>query len=269
MFGVSVPSDVDVNEESKALRIPRLSPSDGSPDYLVSGEDIVDIKPKLWDLGAQPYPWTVAPGTEVLIDPACLSGCGATGAPVKLVRDRDVLLPSCEQIIYSAYAPYSSYVAQITGDPTNAAVAFSLPGGNPKIPRLLLYKDLGIRVRASFKHASGATAPYLRIYFGNSNSLSSQLLSDGWTPTAGDEMGFDVTARITKLGVSNAGAYTVTEGRMFDSKGVSKALNNAYLDRPISTGAAISANADLYVLLACYPNNQTINIQRLQISLVP
>ena len=47
MLGVSVPSDVDVDEESKALRIPSLSPSDGAPDYLVSGEDIVDIKPKL------------------------------------------------------------------------------------------------------------------------------------------------------------------------------------------------------------------------------
>lgn len=263
MLGVSVPSDVDVDEESKALRIPRLSPSDGSPDYLVSGEDIVDIKPKLWTLGAQSFPWKIDAGSEILIDPACLSGCGATKLPIKLAGDREVLSPPGEQIIYSAYAPYSSYVAQITGDSTNAAVAFSLPGGNPKIPQLLLYKGLGIRVRASFKHASGATAPYLRIYLGNSNSLSSQLLVDGWTSAAAEEMGFDVTVRITTLGVSNAGAYTVTEGHMFDSKGVSKALNNAYLDRAIST------NVDLYVLLACFPNNQTIKIQRLQISLVP
>lgn len=263
MFGVSVPSDVDVDEESKALRIPRLSPSSGSPDYLVSGEDIIDIKPKLWTLGAQPYPWKVNAGDEVLIDPACLSGCGATKVPIKMVGDREVLMPAGEQIVYSAYAPYTSYVAQITGDPTNgSAVAIALPEGNPKIPYQFLYLNCGIRVLVSYKHAAGALAPYLRVLLGNANSASTTTLADVIVPTAGDEITFDVAARITKLGVSNAGVFT-TFGTMHDQKGLSKPLGNAYLDRAIST------DTDIYVVIACFPNNQTINIQRLQVSLVP
>ena len=241
-----------------------INDNTGQINYLGTKDNIIDIKPKPYAINAQPFPWDVDDGSGVLIDQSCLSGCGVRTSPIQLVSNSRVLEPNGEQILYSAYAPYSSYVAQITGDTSGTAVAIALPGGNPKIPWQLLYNGLGIRVKASFKHASGAIAPYLRIYLGNSTSLvSTLLLSDGWTSAVGEEMGLDVIARITKLGVSNAGAYTPTEGRMFDSKGLSKALNSSYVDRAIST------NVDLYVVPACFPNNQTINIQRLQVSLVP
>lgn len=220
------------------------------------------VPPSIYTLGAQPFPWNISTGDKVLINPNCLSGIGATKQPISLISDKEVYMPEGEQIIYSAYAPYTSYVAQITGDSTATAVAISLPGGNPKIPYQLLYLNCGIRVVVSYKHAAGASAPYLRVLLGNTNGTGSTTLADYAVPTVGDEVTIDATARLTKLGGSGTGAFT-TFGKATNQLGLSKALNTANIDRATST------DADLYVVIACFPNNQTINIQRLQVSLVP
>ena len=233
----------------------------GAIDRLETGSDIIDIKPKLYALGAQPYPWDVPVGTEIPIDPACLSGCGMVKTPIRLINDGEVLVPAGEQILYSAHAPYSSYVAQITADPTNSVVAISLPGGNPKIPVGLIYLGAGVRVVATYKHAAGASAPYLRILFGSTNGVATTTLIDG-TAAVGDELTFEATARITAFGASATGKF-LPNGTLRDSKGASKTASGSFADKGCDT------NLDFYVLLACFPNNQTINIQKLQISIIP
>lgn len=233
----------------------------GAINHLKTGSDIIDIKPKLWTLGAQPYPWDVPVGTEMLIDPACLSGCGAVKTPIRLVSDGEVLVPAGEQILYSAHAPYSSYVAQISGNPAVSAVAINLPGGNPKIPVELIYLGAGVRVVATYKHAAGGSTPYLRILFGNTNGVATTTLIDG-TAGVGDELTFEATARITAFGALSTGKF-LPNGTLRDSKGASKTASGSFVDKGCDT------NLDFYVLLACFPNNQTINIQKLQISIIP
>ena len=225
---------------------------------------IIDIAPKHHTLGAQPWPWNVPVGTEIMIDPACLSGCGAVKTPIRLVNDGEVLAPDGEQILYNAVAPYSSYVAQITGDPTTpAVVAINLPDGNPKIPVGLIYLGCGIRVVATYKHAAGASRPYLRVLFGNTAvSVSTTTLIDGSVSAAGNEVTFDVIARITKLGGTGTGLF-LPNGRAWENTGDSITAFGAFADKGCST------DLNFYVQLTCRPNNQTINIQRLQVSLVP
>ena len=237
---------------------------DPSLGYIKYGDStIIDVTPHLYTFGAQPWPWDVPEGTEIMIDPACLSGCGAVKTPIRLVNDGEVLVPDGEQILYNAVAPYSSYVAQITGDPTTpAVVAINLPGGNPKIPPGLLYLGCGIRVVATYKHAAGASAPYLRILLGNTAvSVSTTTLIDGSVSSAGNEVTFDAIARITKLGGTSTGLF-LPNGRAWENTGESITAG-AFADKGCST------DLNFYVQLTCRPNNQTINIQRLQVSLVP
>ena len=166
--------------------------------------------------------------------------------------------------MYNAVAPYSSYVAQITGDPTiGTVVAINLPGGHPKIPVGLIYLGCGIRVVATYKHAAGAFRPYLRVLFGNTAvSVSTTTLIDGSVSVAGNEVTFDVIARITKLGGTSTGLF-LPNGRAWENTGDSITAFGAFVDKPCST------DLNFYVQLTCRPNNQTINIQRLQVSLVP
>jgi len=235
---------------------------DPSLGYIKYGDStIIDVTPHLYTLGAQPYPWDVPAGTEIMIDPACLSGCGAVKTPIRLVNDGEVLAPDGEQILYNAVAPYSSYVAQISGDPTTSAVAINLPGGHPKIPAMLLYLGIGIRVVVTYKHAAGYTGPYLRVLLGNTAvSVSTSILIDGSTSIS-NEATFDAVARIAKLGDNNTGLF-LSNGRAWKNTGESIATS-AFVDRACST------DGDFYVQLACFPNSQTINIQRLQISIIP
>lgn len=257
-----MPNQIDIDGQARVLGIPRAHITDGIPDYLIVGnDDIIDIKPKLYALGAQPYPWDVPVGTEIPIDPACLAGCGAVKTPIKLINDGEVLSPAGEQILYNTVAPYSSYVAQIAGDPAGGAVAISLPGGNPKIPVGLLYLGVGIRVVATYKHAGGASNPYLRVLFGNTNGILSTTLIDG-TALAGNEITFDATARITAFGSLATGKF-LPNGVLRNNMGASVSAVGAFVDKGCST------DLDFYVLLACFPNSQTINIQKLQVSIVP
>lgn len=240
-----------------------INDNSGLIDHFETKVDVIDIKPKLYALGAQPWPWDVPAGTEIMIDPACLSGCGAVKTPIRLVNDGEVLTPDGEQILYNAVAPYSSYVAQIAGDATTGTVvAINLPGGHPKIPVGLIYLGCGIRVVATYKHAAGASAPYLRILLGNTAvSVSTTTLIDGSVSPAGNEVTFDAVARITKLGGTGTGLF-LPNGRAWKNTGESIATG-AFVDKACST------DLDFYVQLTCIPNNQTINIQRLQVSLVP
>ena len=238
----------------------------GKIDYLGTKDNIIDIKPKLYALGAHPYPWDTAVGTEIPIDPACLSGCGATKTPIRLINNGEILVPASEQPLYSAYAPYSSYVAQITGDANNSAVAIALPGGNPKIPAGLIYLGAGIRVVVTYKHAAGASNPYFRVLFGNSQLVgSASILIDG-TADIGNELTFDAIARITTLGGGVNGRF-LPHGTLRNNKGEVKQYSGsssaAFVDKVCRT------DSDFYVLLACFPNSQTINIQKLQVSIVP
>lgn len=267
ILGSKVPVQVNDPAILKTLvdqNVPSLHKTGGVVDYLVDPlyGAIIDIAPKPHTLGAQPWPWNVPVGTEIMIDPACLSGCGAVKTPIRLVNDGEVLAPDGEQILYNAVAPYSSYVAQITGDPTTpAVVAINLPGGNPKIPPGLLYLGCGIRVVATYKHAAGASAPYLRILFGNTNGVGTTTLIDGSVSATGNEVTFDAVARITRLGGTSTGLF-LPNGRAWKNTGESIATG-AFVDKGCST------DLNFYVLLAATPNNQTINIQRLQVSLVP
>jgi len=142
-------------------------------------------------------------------------------------------------------------------------VAINLPDGNPKIPVGLIYLGCGIRVVATYKHAAGASAPYLRILLGNTAvSVSTTTLIDGIVSSAGNEVTFDAVARITKLGGTGTGLF-LPNGRAWENTGDSITAFGAFADKGCST------DLNFYVQLTCRPNNQTINIQRLQVSLVP
>ena len=257
-------SPAEFNALKKYFSVPALQYLGELPARLIDPlyDAIIDIAPKLYTLGAQPYPWDVPAGTEIMIDPACLSGCGAVKTPIRLVNDGEVLAPDGEQILYSAVAPYSSYVAQISGDPTTSAVAINLPGGHPKIPAMLLYLGIGIRVVVTYKHAAGATGPYLRVLLGNTAvSVSTSMLIDG-SAVISNEATFDAVARITKLGDNNTGLF-LPNGRAWNNTGASITAATALVDKACST------DLDFYVQLACFPNSQTINIQKLQVSIIP
>jgi len=235
--------------------------TDGSGNLtsLILGDNVIDVTPKLYALGAQPYPWDVPIGGEVLVDPACLSGCGVTKLPITLVSDGDVLRVDREQVIYSKYALYSSYIAQLatadTGD-----VAFSLPGGNPKIPYGLLYLGIGMRIQASIKHASGATAPFARIYLGANGTVGDNIVMGSTLPSGGGEATYDLTIRPVSLGSS--GKF-VAKGTITDGKGGSLTNGSAFAD------VAFNSEVDNFFTIACRPNSQVVNVQWIRISLVP
>lgn len=220
-----------------------------------------DLDSSKYLLGAQPYPWDVPVGSEIRIDPECLSGCGKVKTPIRLINDGEVLVPAGEQTLYSAHAAYSSYVAQISGNASNTAVAIDLPGGHPKIPAGLLYLGIGIKVTVTYKHAAGAFGPSLRVLFGNTAvSTETTTLINGAAST-GNEVTFEAVARITKLGATSAGLF-LPNGRAWRNTGEAVAAG-VFVDKSCST------DSDFYIQLACFPNSQTINIQKLHISLIP
>jgi len=70
------------------LNLVQYNASTGS--YSVGG---VDIQQKIYTLGEHPYPWDVPVGKRIFIDPACLTGYGATLRPIELITDGEVWLP--------------------------------------------------------------------------------------------------------------------------------------------------------------------------------
>ena len=235
---------------------------DPSLGYIKYGDStIIDVTPHPYTLGAQPYPWDVSAGTKILINASCLAGEGKRLDPIVLVSDGEVWLPDGdEQVLYSSHKLSAEYISQIAGNATNSDVAFSIAAGIPKIPYLLLYRGIGIRIMGTVKHASGATGPYLRIHFGLNGTVGDAILTDA-TAAASDEVNFDIALRISKLGTAGVATF-VSRGLQYDSKGAIKSATTSFYDR------TTSSEVDNYVTFSCYPNNQTINLQKLRISLV-
>lgn len=200
---------VDVDEETKALLIPRLINAGGNPDYLLAGDSIIDINPRLHALGTEPLPWYIDSRADIYTDPACLSGQGATRLPIIRVSDGDVLRPKGEQILYSSIGSYAApAVTKSAGIYSNQL--FTLSAGNLLIPWRLMYLGLGIRVRGVFyKTDSDATATQFRVNIGKSNTAGDDRIWNFTTSgAANSEIPFDVTMRITTLGVAGTAKFT-------------------------------------------------------------
>lgn len=236
---------IDVDEETNALGIPRLVNTGGIPDYLVSGDDIVDIKPKLYALGAEPFPWEVDSITDIYTDPACLSGQGATRLPIIRVSDGDALRPKGEQILYSSIGSYAApTVTKAAGVYNN--ILYSLSPGNLLIPKRLMYKDLGIRVRGVFyKTDADATATQFRVNIGKNNGSGDDRIWNTQTGAAANsEVPFDVTIRITALGAHGTAKFTTHNNAKLSTSATT--ISNSSGD----VGAQFSTLLDNYISFA-------------------
>lgn len=241
---------------------------DGNPSYFIVGDSIIDIKPKLWTLGAQPYPWDVPVGTRIFIDPACLTGYGATLRPIELITDGEVWLPYGEQILYSAYGSYAAPVASDTQPATPAERLFFGANSWHRIPYLLMYLGLGVRTRfVGFKSGADANGTTFRSRLGQTSSGASGeiIVSAGTSGTALHEMSYDATARINVLG-----ALTVAQ---FTTSGVSRLHTSA---TPAADGAAdrktgFSTTQDNFITISTSGavTGAVANLLNFSISLVP
>lgn len=185
--------------------------TDGSGNLtsLILGDNILDVVPKLYTLGAEPFPWDINTETDIYTNPNCLSGQGATALPIIRVSDGQVLRPRGEQILYSSIGSYAApTVTKSAGIYSNQL--FALSPGNLLIPWRLMYLGLGIRVRGVFyKTDSDATATQFRVNIGKSNSAGDDRIWNYTTSAqANSEIPFDVTIRITTLGVAGTAKFT-------------------------------------------------------------
>lgn len=264
MFGMSVPSDVD--EESKELRIPRFGPSSGPPAYLVSGEDIVYIKPKLWNLAAQPYPWDVSADDPILINPAAaLSGLGATLLPLKFVSDGEVLIPDGPQILYSKFGSYESPAVTITL--ASGENAFFTDNSLLKIPLFLIYLGMGIRIQfIGYKPDADAGKTYFRVRLGSSAVFNNndQYFQLETAAAAKSQIPIDFVVRVAALGAEGTA--------IFSSSSVSPLFTSSFAGAGVAGDRKTKAStiADQYVSITTLGNTGSQSaLVNYSISLVP
>lgn len=204
------------------------------------------VAPKIYPLGGQPYPWDIAVGSKVLIDPAALSGLGKTTLPIELINHGDILAPNVEQILYQVQGSYANPAVLLTL--ASGENGFFASGSLLKIPKEFLYKDLGIRIRAKFfKFGADATSTTFRIRCGNSTLLgSNDNYGQVFPSAANSQVPLDVTIRANTLGATGAGIAV--------SDGITKLATNSVMnavggDYAGDRAANFSTVSDVYVAL--------------------
>lgn len=201
----------DFFENRGWLRIPQHNAQTNT--LQVSGVDIINTAPKIYQLGGQPYPWEVPVGTVVKIDASCLSGAGARLHPIELVNDGIIWLPNGEQVLYSSYGNYTTPAATVTPPAiANTEKAF-FSATKPTIPWQFIYLGMGIRIRSkSYKNDADTAASTFRIRFGTStgDGNNNVVVQDFTAATASSEISFDNILRITALGDAGQAIFTVS-----------------------------------------------------------
>ena len=245
------------------LNLVQYNASTGS--YSVGG---VDIQQKIYTLGEQPYPWDVPVGTRIFIDPACLTGYGATLRPIELINDGEVWLPYGEQVLYSKYGSYASPAGSLVQAATPSEAVFFNTNSWHKIPWKLMYLGLGIRIRIKgFKNDADTGSTTFRVRLGQTSTgaYGDVIVALQTSAAASHEMACDVVARITALGALTIGQFT-TPGTQALVTSASKTIN-ASADRKV----VFSTNVDNYITLSSSAANGLSGaaIQYFIISLVP
>ena len=237
-------------------------------DYLQTNNDIIDVKPKIYELGAQPFPWDVPVGTKVLINNNFLQGNGKSKLPLEFINDGEVWVPYQEQILYSNQGSYGVPVATVTQDSGGAEKTFFSTGSWHKIPYQLMYNGLGIRVRGNFfKNDSDTAASTFRARLGQSSSYTSGDIIAAVTTSAAasHQIAFDVTARINVLGALTVGQFT--------TPGIQRLLTSNTIagDSGSDRKSLFSTDKDNFVTLTTILANigSSSAILRYSISLVP
>jgi len=189
-----------------------LAGSDGGIDGIVDAAgNTIDFGTPVYTYGYEPNPADVPKYTEILIDPSCLTGSGATPLGIKRQSDNKVWrFADAGQILYSKSGTVATpLVSGVT--PAAASAETSMWGSlNPiMIPAYMLYEGFRGRLKATFIK-TGATATwdvFARIGRqapGGSVTNNDQLF---YTPapitsTSGRHFQLDVEFVITSAGVS-------------------------------------------------------------------
>ena len=241
-----------------------------NPDgkLVISNNSINITKPPTYIIGEQPYPWDVPVGTRIYIDPACLTGYGATSRPIELITDGEVWLPYGEQILYSAYGSYAVPVATDTQPATPAERVFFGANSWHRIPYRLMYLGLGIRTRfEGFKTGADANITFFRSRLGQTSSGASgdTIIGPGTSATALSHIICDATARINVLGGLTTAQFT--------TPGVSKlqTSNTLSADSAADRKTGFSTTQDNFVTISTNTSaaGAVANLLNFSISLVP
>ena len=251
------------------LKLARGKFTNNNLDYLYINNNKVYINPgKIYQLGEQPYPWDAPVGTRIFIDPACLTGYGATLRPIELISDGEVWLPYGEQILYSAYGSYAYPVGSDTQPATPAERVFFGANSWHRIPYLLMYLGLGIRTRfEGFKTGADANITYFRSRLGQTSSGASgdTIIGPGTSAVALSHIICDATARINVLGGLTTAQFT--------TPGVSKLCisNTLSADSAADRKTGFSTTQDNFVTISTNTSaaGAVANLLNFSISLEP
>lgn len=240
-------SPAEFNALKKYFSVPALQYLGELPTSLIDPlyDAIIDIAPKLHTLGAEPFPWDIDSLTDIYTDPACLSGQGATRLPIIRVSDGEVLRPKGEQILYSSIGSYAApAVTKAAGIYSNQL--FTLSPGNLLIPKRLMYLKAGIRVRGVFyKTDADATITQFRVNIGKSNSAGDDPIWNTQTSAAANsEVPFDVTLRITALGVAGTAKFTTHNNAKLNTSATKTANSSG------DVGTQFDTSLDNYISFA-------------------
>ena len=192
-----------------------LAGSDGGIDGIIDAAgNTIDFGTPVYTYGYEPNPADVPKYTEILTDPSCLTGSGATPLGIKRQSDSKVWrFADAGQILYSKSGTIATpLVSGVT--PAAASAETSMWGSlNPiMIPAYMLYEGFRGRLKATFIK-TGATATWEvwarigRQTPGNSITDNDQLFTSGSiTNATGRQFQLDVEFTITTAGVSSTGS---------------------------------------------------------------
>ncbi len=199
-------------EEGFMAKLPSAAYDDsGNFQYLQSDTGPIGFGIPVYTYGQQPNPYAVPKYTEILIDPACLTGSGATTQGIKMRSDLvNWRFADAGQILYansgSIATPLVSGVAAGALTTTEVSMWGSL---NPiMIPAFMLYKNFRGRLKCTLIK-SGTTAGWeiwIRI---------------GKTPISGGVAANDQLFLVQSLANANNGQYQVDVEFVITSAGAS------------------------------------------------
>jgi len=159
--------------------------------------------------GYHPYPWDVPWGTEILIDPSCLTGYGSNTQGIKLRSDgTNWRFADRGQMIYGAS---SSIASPLVSGVAGAAGDVSLLGSlaQPMIPAYMLYKGCRGVVKCQIRKTNANSTFELVIRLGNTPApdiTTNQALFDLTGITNADKRDFWVEVEFV---ITAAGPYGV------------------------------------------------------------